>query len=153
MTLVLQIALGIVLAYLVLCYLPSIVSVGVIAIAIVAALAIGSLMLYWLLGSPVMLSIGLFAIVCYLTIRPFIPKIEEYYRLKVLRRSILRRERLGYETTALQLQLAAELSAIASRKPANAKPFVPIWLRLFGSAAEKERARRKALGYRDSAEG
>ena len=149
MALALQIALGIVLAYFILVHLSTIVSFGLIAIVLAVALAIGGLVLYWLLGTPVVLGLILFAITGYLVIRPFLPGIERYYRLKDLKRSISRREGLGYDTKALQLQLDVELSAVKARKEAHAKPFVPIKMRLFGSAAEKEKARRKALGYPD----
>jgi len=149
MVLALQIALGIVMAYFILKFLPTIVSFGVIAFVLAAALAIGGLVLYWLLDNPAILGLSLLVMTGYLVIRPFLPSIERYYRVEDLKRSILRREGLGYDTKALQLQLDVELSTVKVPKAEIAKPFVPIKVRLFGSAAEKERARRKALGYPD----
>lgn len=149
MVLALQIAFGIVLAYFILAFLPTIVSFGVIAIVLAAALAIGGLVLFWMLDNPVILGLSLLAITGYIGIRPFLPSIERYYRVKDLKRSISRREGLGYDTKALQLQLDVELSTVKAPKVEIAKPFVPIKVRLLGSAAEKEKARRKALGYPD----
>lgn len=149
MVLALQIALGIVMAYFILKFLPTIVSFGVIAFVLAAALAIGGLVLYWLLDNPAILGLSLLVMTGYLVIRPFLPSIERYYRVEDLKRSILRREGLGYDTKALQLLLDVELTTVRLPKAATAKPFVPIKVRLFGSAAEKERARRKALGYPD----
>jgi len=149
MVLALQIALGIVMAYFILKFLPTIVSFGVIALVLAAALAIGGLVLYLLRDNPAILGLSLLVMTGYLVIRPFLPSIEKYYRVEDLKRSILRREELGYDTKALQLQLNVELPTARAPKAATDKHLVPIKVRLFGSAAEKERARRKALGYLD----
>ena len=149
MALALQIALGIVLGYFILTFFSTIVSFGLIAIVLAVVLAIAGLILYWLLDSPVILGLSLFAIAGYFSIKPFLPRMEQYYRLKDLRRSISRRAGLGYDTKALELQLGVQLDAVEARKAEQAKPFVPVKVRLFGSAAEKEKARRKSLGYTD----
>jgi hypothetical protein len=149
MTLTLQVALGIVLAVLILAFLPAIVSFGVIAIMLAVVLAIGAFALYWIFDNPFLLGLSLLAVACYFVSRPFLPAIERYYRFKHLKRSISRRQGLGYDTETLQRQLDDEFRAVQDNKAAQAKPFVLIKTRLFRSAAESEKARRKALGYPD----
>jgi membrane protein implicated in regulation of membrane protease activity len=129
-SLVLQIALGIVLGFLILYFLPYILTFGVIAIIVVIALLVAGGLIYWIWGNTAAILVIATGIVSFALYHRYSPKGRRRRKINELKRSIAERSRLGYDTTELMERLLIEDTP-------------------FDLEVEKEKIRRKALGYHE----
>jgi uncharacterized membrane protein len=128
--LILQVALGIVLAVLILAFLPALLNVGFWVLVTLAGLGIAGFLIYLILDNPILMILAI-AVVIVLIVREHRKlKGGEIMDLEVIRDQMQRRAILGYETKSLEEKINKELNK-----------------RKFDSAAQRERARRRALGY------
>lgn len=102
---ILQIALGIVLAVIILYFLPAILGLGLLLIL----LAIGGALLYWLGSSPTALTLVGVVAVAIAILWLLRERIAARLAIKDLREFIHRRQALGYDTTLEEQQLAGLL--------------------------------------------
>lgn len=130
MSLIVQIALGVVLGFLILYFLPYILTFGVIAVIIVIALLIAGGLIYWIWGNTAAILIVATVVASFALYQRFSPKGRRKRRIDELKRSIAERSNLGYDTTELTEKLLIEDAT-------------------FDLDVEKEKIRRKALGYHE----
>lgn len=139
---VIYIALGIVLAVLILAFLPYILALagGLFALCIGLGLLAG---FAYLLGTPgilLALAVG-FAWAIYSE--------SQSVRIKKLQREIDSKARLGYETPDLDAQMKDLLAEKANYSKHSDEVSIPLKVRLFGSYEEREEIRRKHFGYKN----
>ena len=133
---IIQIALGIVLAVLILNFLPELIGLGAILIVIVIALVVGGLLLYWVgsnpavLGFLVMVAVGV-AIYLFWKKRSAIDA-----PARDLKERIRRRQLLGYDTVDLEKELSEAVAEAERAKKARTEK------------KSKPKSRRE-LGYTD----
>lgn len=133
---IIEIALGIVLAVLILNFLPELISLGGFLIVIILALIVVGLLLYWISSSPVALGfVALVAIgvVLYILWQKY-AAIDA--PVKELQERIRWRKSLGYETTDLELELNKAIANTAQERQARLE------------RKNKPKSRRE-LGYTD----
>jgi len=109
---VIEIALGIVLAVLVLCFLPALIGLGAIAVALV----VGALLLYWIGSSEVAFGLVTSAAVGLVFYQLWKERSERDASLRDLKERITRRQSFGYDTTELEQSLEMEISKAAPIK-------------------------------------
>lgn len=134
--LIIQIALGIVLAILILNFLPELIALGSMLVAIIIALVVIGLVLYWIGSNPAVLGfVALVAlgVVLYLLWQKHAAVDAS---VKDLKERIHRRKSLGYDTTDLDEELSKAISAVAREKRAR-------------SEKNNKPKTRRELGYTD----
>lgn len=140
MTLIIEIALGIVLGGFLLVNLNAILGLGMMLVFIVIGLGVLAVVVYLLLDhwvSVALIVTFLSAIVAvWWTYEKINPK-----RKRQLKRRIKERNVLGYDTA----QEREELAELVKKKPKSQDTPIP----LSAGTPEKERARRRLLGYDD----
>ena len=133
---IIQIAIGIVLAVLILNFLPELIALGSALIVIIIALVVVGLLLYWIDSNPAVLGfIALVAIgvVLYLLWQK---RATVDAPVRDLKERIRRRKSLGYDTTDLDEQLSKANSEVAQAKRAR-------------SEKNNKPKTRRELGYTD----
>jgi hypothetical protein len=128
--LILQVALGIVLAVLILAYLPTLVTVGFWLVVIVIGIGLAGLLIYLILGEPILMVLAIVAVIALIVREHRSVRGGGSVDFSVVRDEMQRKAMIGSETKHLEEELNAELDK-----------------RNFDSAAQRERARRRALGY------
>ncbi len=131
-----QIAIGIVLAVLILNFLPELIALGGVLIVAVIALIVVGLLLYWIGSNPAVLGfVGIVAIgvVLYVLWQKYAAVDAPVNDLK---KRILRRQSLGYDTADLDEALSQAISEAAQTKRARSEK------------SNKPKTRRE-LGYTD----
>ena len=131
-----QIAIGIVLAVLILNFLPELIALGGVLIVAVIAFIVGGLLLYWIGSNPAVLGfVGIVAIgvVLYVLWQKYAAVDAPVNDLK---KRILRRQSLGYDTADLDEALSQAISEAAQTKRARSEK------------SNKPKTRRE-LGYTD----
>ena len=152
MMLILEIALGIVLGVLILNNLGSILTAGaLIALAAIVIALIGAL-LYWVSGSTITLGVLLFCAIVSWLYYISREKVATHEKINDLKNKIEKRVRNGYDVTELQTELDLIISNQYNQNEKDVtalKSKLPFKVRLFSSAAKREKLHRKALGYDD----
>ena len=128
--LILQVALGIVLAVLILAFLPALLNVGFWVLVTVAGLGIAGFLIYLILDNPILMVLTVVAVIVLIVREHRKGKGGKNMDLEVIRDEMQRRAMLGYETKSLE--------EIINREMKN---------RQFDTEAQRESARRRALGY------
>jgi membrane protein implicated in regulation of membrane protease activity len=128
--LILQVALGIVLAVLLLAFLPTLVKLGFGLLVIAVGLGIAALLVSWILDDPILMVLAIAAVIILIVREHRNGKRSDIQDFESIRQQIQRRAMLGYESKSLEEKMYTELKS-----------------REFDSAAQRERARRRALGY------
>ena len=128
--LILQVALGIVLAVLILAYLPTLVTVTFWLVVIVIGVSIAGLLIYLVLGEPLLMIIAIAAVIALILREHRSVKGGGSKDLEVVRDQMQRRAMLGHSTNSLEDEVNTALNE-----------------RKFNTTAQRERARRRALGY------
>ena len=128
--LVIYIALGIVLGYLILAFLPQILFLGFSAIALIIALIIAGGLIYLILGNAVLIMwIGI-GIISYILFQKWSIKGRADQKAKELSDAISYLASLGHDTSELEKELSRVINSMS-----------------FEANAGKEKMRRRALGY------
>jgi hypothetical protein len=144
MSLVFQIAVGIVLGGFLLANLDTLLGLGIVLLFVVVGLAVLGLLLYlvvdhWAAVAVVGCFIGILVVV-WIIIEKINPERGRY-----LKKRIKEREALGYEATQERTELDELIKKTTSKpKPTPLIPNLPT-----GGTPEKERVRRRLLGYDD----
>lgn len=123
--------MGIVLGFLVLAYLPAILSAGALLAVAAVLVASGGALLYWLYRDQDTAKTVIWLVVVVLAAIPFLHRYRKLTRIRDLQRQIAQRRDLGYETVELEALLLVATRAAESKSVLEA------------------RARRRALGYPD----
>ncbi len=103
---IIEIALGMILAVVILAFAPILVGLGIVAFSLIALLVVGVLLFTWLSSDPaslqmlILISIGL--VVCVVVFRYY----TAFQSARTLRIQIQRRHELGYDTTDMEQALA-----------------------------------------------
>ena len=103
---IIEIALGIVVAVLILRFLPLLIGLGAVLIVILLLLAVGGASLYWAGSSPA----GLAVVAAIAIGIPMAVRIAGNAPIRDLRKRIRQRQALGYDTTDLEDELTKTLS-------------------------------------------
>lgn len=125
--LILQVALGIVLAVLILAFLPALLNVGFWVLVTLAGLGIAGFLIYLILDNPILMVLTIAAVIVLIVREHRKGKGGEIMDLEVIRDQMQRRVMLGYETKSLEEKINIEMK----NRP----------------EAQRESARRRALGY------
>jgi len=99
--LILQVALGIVLAVLILAYLPTLVTVTFWLVVIVIGVSIAGLLIYLVLGEPLLMIIAIAAVIALILREHRSVKGGGSKDLEVVRDQMQRRAMLGHSTNSL----------------------------------------------------
>ncbi len=140
MTLIIEIALGIVLGGFLLANLNAILGLGMMLVFIVIGLGVLAVVLYLLLDHWVSVALIVTVVSAIVAVWYAYEKINPE-RKRNLKRRIKERNALGYDTT----QEREELADLIKEQPKSQDTPIP----LSAGTAEKERARRRLLGYDD----
>ncbi len=133
---IIEIALGIVLALLILNFLPELIALGGFLIVVIIALIVGGLLLYWISSNPVVL--GFVALVAIGVVLYVLWQKHAAIDapVKDLKDRIRWRKSLGYETTDLDQELTKAIANAAQERKARSE------------RKSKPKSRRE-LGYTD----
>lgn len=116
---IIEIAIGIVLAVLILSFLPALIVLGGVFIVISVALVVAGILLYWIGSNPAVLGfIALFSIGVLLYL-PWAKRDAIDAPVRDLKERVRRRKSLGYDTSDLDVQLSGAISDAAQAKRAR----------------------------------
>ena len=99
---IIEIALGIVLAVLVLAFFPALLRLGAILVGVVLVVLVAGLLLYWIVSNPTIFLVLLVLVVGAVRIAALFLRDAP---IRALREQIRRRQTLGYDTTELEASL------------------------------------------------
>lgn len=140
MTLIIEIALGIVLGGFLLANLNAILGLGMMLVFVVIGLGVLALVVYLLLDHWVYVALIIVVLSALVAVWWTYERINPE-RMRQLKRRIKERNALGYDTT----QEREELAELVKKKQKSQDTSIP----LSAGTMEKERARRRLLGYDD----
>jgi len=106
---IIEIALGIVLAVLVLAFFPALLRLGAILVGVVLVVLVAGLLLYWIVSNPTIFLVLLVLVLVLLVLVVGAVRIAALFLrdapIRALREQIRRRQTLGYDTTELEASL------------------------------------------------
>lgn len=109
---IIEIALGIVLAVVILAFLPDLLGLGLILVLVALAIALVAFSYSWLNVHPSAIFWGLALLLMYVWLAPFAKRHWKSLNLEEQQQQVLKRRRMGYDTTILEVELEAGIGRL-----------------------------------------